>query len=310
MAYDTESGRVIMYGGITGTAIELNNQNHETWSYDSARQLWTRMSPPVSPDGYFAELVYDSKADRVILVTPAEASSFSNFDFKRMHTWAYDFNTDTWVRRADGPFGRFGTRLAYDSKAGKLLLFGGVTPTGQGYLNDTWAYDYATDRWTELKPPVSPEPRSFHGMAYSTVADKTMVWGGDVNGASKLNLPRILWLYDYSTNTWTDFKYESGPIGLTAWRLVYDERADVFITFGGIPPNLGFTWSYDLKTNTWLRLEPAQNPGPLTVHSMVYANNEDRSFLFGGQQGSMPDNYISNTWVFDLKDNTWTNLSP
>lgn len=310
MAYDSESRRVIMFGGITGTACDLDDLNYETWSFDLASQRWTKMSPRISPDGYFAELIYDSRADRVILVTPADASTPTSFDFKRLHTWAYDFNTDSWVRRADGPSGRTGHRLAYDSRAGKVLLFGGVSQVGQKYLNDTWAYDYQTDRWVELKPPLSPEPRSYHGMAYSTAADKTMVWGGDVNGDSSMNLPHSVWFYNYTANTWEIVPYKNAPAGFTAWGLVYDEKADLFVAFGGVPPNLGFTLSYDLKTNTWQRVKTAQNPGPLTYHSMVYVTNQGGSILFGGQQGRIKGNFIANTWFFDLKEKSWKMSHP
>jgi hypothetical protein len=92
--------------------------------------------------------------------------------------------------------------------------------------------------------------------------------------------------------------------------MVYDEKADVSIIFGGIPPTIVMTWAYDLNSNTWQKMEPVQNPGPLTLHSLVYDSNLDRSILFGGQLGNVEYNYLAKTWVYDLNANTWTNVSP
>jgi len=40
--------------------------------------------------------------------------------------------------------------MAYDPETGQVIMFGGFD--GNQYLNDIWAYDPATNEWTELIP--------------------------------------------------------------------------------------------------------------------------------------------------------------
>ena len=49
--------------------------------------------------------------------------------------------------------------MVYDSRADRVLLFGGAELSANAGLNDLWAYDYETNTWTERHPAVSPPPR-------------------------------------------------------------------------------------------------------------------------------------------------------
>lgn len=42
-----------------------------------------------------------------------------------------------------------------------------------------WAYDFATNRWTELSPAGDrPPARRFHSMVYDSGANKMILFGG------------------------------------------------------------------------------------------------------------------------------------
>src|SRR5512145_3445312 len=85
VTYDTESKRVIVYGGQTGNFFQDPIYlSHETWSFDPDTNIWTLMSPAVSPGGSSGgDMTYDSKRDLSIL-------SVISDDFSRLETWAYD----------------------------------------------------------------------------------------------------------------------------------------------------------------------------------------------------------------------------
>ena len=82
-----------------------------------------------------------------------------------------------WDVNADGLFGapnlrvvvgdpppvRSSHALAYDASAGKVILFGGYGFDGS--LNDTWAYDYASNNWTNRNPANPPPVRDAHALA-------------------------------------------------------------------------------------------------------------------------------------------------
>jgi len=105
-----------------------------------------------------------------------------------------------------------------DGRSGKLLLTGGVsqiegaaggglTPWaviggyGTGELDDTWAYDYNTNTWTEMAPEFSPGLRSWHSMAYDAATQKVVFFGGAPRRDPLFH--DDTWLYDPSANTWS-----------------------------------------------------------------------------------------------------------
>jgi len=300
MAYDAESDLVIMYGGQTGYWLDPEHQNHETWSFNAKNNTWTQMSPAISPGGVGGgDMTYDSKADRIIL-------SVISVDLTTLETWAYDANSDTWTRLADGPYNMLGQRIAYDTESDRTIMFGGFEMTKYKYVDETWAYDYNTDTWTNMQPPYRPYGRNYHGMAYDPKADRVVVWGGD-KGASK---KEDVWTYDYNTNTWERFKYDYGPTNRYYHTLVYNDKADKIITYGGYSYGNDETWTYDLNTNTWQQMYPADNPGIISRYTMVYAKDANRIILFGGQDGAERFQYVGDTWSYDLENNTWSNVSP
>lgn len=310
MAYDSESRRMIMYGGQTGNYKNASSYNYETWSFDPATNIWKKMAPAVVPGGNGGEMAYDSRADRVIMVVLTDPATPNFFDYKASQTWAYDYNTDTWTKLGDGPSGkgRIGGRIVYDSKADKIILFGGVTVLGENKaFNETWVYDYNSNTWTQMQPNINPEPRNFQGMAYDPKSNRTIVWGGsDFAGPS----PKPLWSYDYNTNSWEEIKYDQGPTARDYNGFMYNEKTDRFILYGGFIGGTDETWVYDLNSNTWQQMQPTQNPGKLSRHGMVYSPDTDKVILFGGQIGNTEFYYSANTWIYDPNANTWTDVTP
>ena len=300
MTYDSESKLVILYGGQTGAWSDPTQWNHETWVFDAEESVWTQKSPFVIPGGSLGgSMTYDSKADRSILVVMSD-------DWATLQTWAYDANADTWTQLADGPMIMLGHRIAYDAESDRTIMFGGFEMTKYKYIDETWAYDYNTNTWTNMDPPYRPYGRNYHGMAYDPNADRVVVWGGDKGAGKK----EEMWTYDYNTNSWQRYKYDDGPDSRVYANLVYDNNADKFIMYGGYPYGNDETWLYDLNTNTWQQLHPADNPGIISRYTIAYAENANRTILFGGQDGPTRFNFINKTWSYDLENNSWSNVSP
>ena len=245
-------------------------------------------------------MVYDTESDRVILFGGVNAS----FAGERT-TWAYDFNTDTWTKQAPGPAARQAPRMAYDAESDRVILFGGEADTGgRPVLKDTWAYDFNTDSWTEMKPSISPPAQFFHTMTYDAESDRVLMWKGGSDNS--------VWAYDFNTNTWMDNETVERPSkGVCGW-LAYDSESDRSILFGGGgwegSNTTDETWAYDYNTNTWTKMEPSEVPGKLTGHAMVYNPTLDLVVLFGGRAGS-GTRHTAETWTYDLNSDTWTNVT-
>ncbi len=310
MAYDTKAKLVILYGGISGYWADPSAWNTDTWTYDPVKNLWTKKSPAIHPAGsHGGSMVYDSKADRMILSLPTDDTAAPGTP---MATWAYDLKKDTWERRAEGPMMMAGGQLlAYDAESDRTIMFGGMAVPEWQERDVTWAYDYNTNTWTNMQPFKHPEGIDSVGMVYDSKADRVVLWGDYGRKWYNASLEDAVWTYDYNTNTWQKFDHHKtdGPLVRDYNKLAYDEVADKIIMYGGYWFGNDETWVYDLNTDTWEQMLPAANPGPLSVYSMVYVKDINKTILFGGGDLGTYE-FKTDTWSYDLGANTWTLVYP
>lgn len=299
MAYDSESGQVVLYGGQTVALGDSIQPNRETWLLDPYTRIWTKMNPTDTPGGFSGgDMTYNSNADRSIL-------SVISDDWDTLQTWAYDANLDTWTQLADGPVAMVGQRIVYDAESDRIIMFGGFTITDYKVYDETWAYDYNTNTWTKMQPRIHPSGRNYIGMVYDSKADRVIMWGDYKKYTPAAD--SSVWTYDYNTNTWQEFEHKKdGPSVRDYMMLAYDEKADKIIMYGGYSYGNDETWTYDLSTDTWQQMQPTDNPGPLSRYAMVYAKNINQTILFGGRIGSQRFVYNPDTWYYKFKSDRWT----
>jgi N-acetylneuraminic acid mutarotase len=178
LVYDSESDKIILFGGVTGD--DATDTTDETWVFDYSTNTWTKMNPAVSPQpAYFVQTAYDPTSDRVILWGGLPASTENAIWFydynsdawqkesyqagprpdgdgsmvysERLHLiylyvrdqfWSYDPGNHRWKKLNGGPGRRYGISIGYDEAAQRVVLFGGA-----GYETDTWVYDPAKGKW-------------------------------------------------------------------------------------------------------------------------------------------------------------------
>jgi N-acetylneuraminic acid mutarotase len=191
--YDPARDQVLLFGG-SGLEGMLN----DTWAYDPENETWSALDPSGGMPGPrgFLELVLDPESGTVILFGGGtEEDDFND-------TWAYDPAGNRWMDLAPTgtvPTERSGYAVVYDSRAGRMILFGGFNATAE--FNDTWAYDPATNRWTDLAPAGTlPSVRGFHAMVYDPQTGRVIMFGG-FDGERYLN---DTWTYDPATNEWIE----------------------------------------------------------------------------------------------------------
>lgn len=90
MAYDAESDRVILVGGTAG--------GDEVWAYDYNSNTWTELESDANlSERRYHVMAYNAAIDRIILFGGQKHGADSN------ETWAYDYNSDTWIKMAPHP---------------------------------------------------------------------------------------------------------------------------------------------------------------------------------------------------------------
>jgi N-acetylneuraminic acid mutarotase len=142
------------------------------------------------------------------------------------------------------------------------MPFGGTNPSDGSLVNDTWAYDYHSNRWTDLAPRHPPAPRMTHYMAFEPRTNRLVMFGGFL--APYDQATGDTWIYDVAANRWSQvFPKES--LGPRAWHVMSRTNGPV-VLFGGGPDQAGWTnetFLYDSRANTWEQVAGGNGEGHL-----------------------------------------------
>ncbi len=313
MVYDSATGTAYIFGGIDQATPNLDYPLFDVWSYNTVTRRWTMLlNDPGLYNAFQRDAVaLDPESRKVVLY-----STFVNCNWKHrwycgVETWLYDLGTNTFENVTSGtePPLRWGSRMVYDTGSRRAILFGGSDGYTSETLNDTWAYDFASNTWTRMFPGESPPPHHFAAMAYHPRADRTVLFGGyDIYADTVRN---DTWAYDYDTNTWTDLAPTDPPPPRLYHALAWDRWSNDLILFGGVSypyePVLDDTWAFDLTGNTWTPLAPQASPSARAWHAMV--GTREGVLLFGGSPVHSPFT-DDDTWVFDAPANRWKEVRP
>jgi hypothetical protein len=198
-AFDPDSSRVWFY-----------LWNH-TFRYDAAERSYSFFEPATDPAGgpdsprlLWGAMAYDAVDDEILLFGGGNVLD----DDGSPGTWIYEVATNTW-RRVEGPEPgpRALSPLVVDPDTRKALLFGGDEL--DRLLSDTWAFDFATETWSQLTPAEGPAPRAGHQLLFLPTSRRIVLLGGydygsstDYTAAHTVGRPLELWRFDWSPPSW------------------------------------------------------------------------------------------------------------
>jgi N-acetylneuraminic acid mutarotase len=200
--------------------------------------------------------------------------------------------------------------MACYPSTGRVIMFGG-NYGGDNTLDETWAYDWASNTWVNLNPKGAvPAARFLQSMDYSPSTRRVIMFGGD-SGMSVGGWFDDTWAYDPVANTWTELQ-PTGPVppARSLSVMIYAQVTGRLIMFGGDNQGgyLNDTWAYDPVGNTWSELKPAGTVPPARgQHSMVYDSSSGQVIMFGG---SGHYGFLNDIWAYDPAANIWTEVEP
>jgi hypothetical protein len=164
-------------------------------------------------------------------------------------TWTWNGLTLAQLSPPSSPSARALHAMAYDSTRQRVVLFGGcVGATSPSSLGDTWEWD--GQNWSQSNPPVSPTPRRGHAMAYDSVRQRVVLFGGASSAPSVYH--DDTWEWD-GTN-WALVSVAARPPGRWGHAMAYDESMNRMVVFGG-------TFDQGPLNDTWVLFDsdiPAQ----------------------------------------------------
>jgi hypothetical protein len=193
LAYDEARGTTVLFGGNWGPPP----WPRDTWTWNGAS--WTRAATDGPTGRSRTSMVYDSKREQILLfggagMPPRPKEPFVMFG----DTWVW--KNGAW-RELPGqaPPARYAHAMAFDSRRGVIVLYGGATMTADGrtaHYEDMWQWD--GERWTEIKP-AGPRPgkRYSPAMAYDASRDRVVLHGGlEVRGRGDFIALEDVWEWD------------------------------------------------------------------------------------------------------------------
>lgn len=229
-ALDPRRGRVVLFGGRTGSA-----RFDDTWEYAGS---WTKLAV-VGPSGRAnVSFVYDVARDQFVL--------FGGWDVNLSYlpeTWILDASGWRTVAVSATPSPRRAAAMAFDEARGNAVLFGGSD--GSVLYDDTWLWTGTT--WTPLAPSTKPGPRAFAGIVYDPVRQRSVLFGGLDPNFQPLD---DTWEWDGAN--WIAIATPTRPPG-RACTLAWDAaRKRVILVAGGNGTSRNDVWDYD--GTTWSRM--------------------------------------------------------
>jgi hypothetical protein len=208
--------------------------------------------------------------------------------------------------------------LAYDSRRGRSVLFGGVAT--YTVLGDTWEFDGVD--WGQATVPSFLGIRQGHAMAFDAARGRCVLYGGFQSSAAGSGNQLVdLWGYDgaawqlgqpgpgalaydslrerlylFSIDTWFAdaagwHRVATAPPARGG--VVFEAASGRFVVFSGTG-NAAETWTFD--GSNWVRQTPATSPPARTQFGLAYDAARARTVLFGGNDGM---NDLADTWEFD-----------
>ena len=248
MAYDSESDRIILFGGVDKSVSVIG----ETWAYDYNTDTWQQLSSGPAPR-WGANLVYDPVSDKIVLFGGIADTCFTGRPEMYDDTWIYDYNTDTWTEQFpdDHPPKNGGFLFTYSTKEKGMITFGGI---GTGLNADVWAYDSSLNEWSKVGR-ISGGPDYRSQMVYDSESDRfitILFLNQNYNMVYDLNTDYLDTRHDLSTGS----KF---PILRYNNAVIYIEDLDRVFYYGGFNQDgspASDAWLYDLNSNIWEMVSP------------------------------------------------------
>lgn len=295
IVYDTSRDIAILYGGGESGVFY-----RDTWQFDFNTLEWTNLtSANQGPEVWTHGMVYDTVNDKVILFG-GSSSTVSRLD----ETWAFDYSMKTWSQLfpSTSPPARYRTDMVFDSVNGVALLIGGADSLTSPY-SGPWAYNYATNTWTDMSP-TSPPPGVYGPQAVFIPDRESLFLFGGNDGAYDGYTWAVSTSYEYfyTNNTWRAVPSTTQPTSRAHGQITYDSLNKKVVVYSGSDWGCAGTceqydmWEYSFEDEDWTEVSGPHEPGYTIIGDMLYHEGTQRILLFGGS--GLSSVHYGETWIY------------
>ncbi len=305
MVYDQKNDSVLLFGGY-----DAQGRRNDTWAFNCTSENWEEITPKdgVKPAArVYHAMIYNTLNETTLLFGGDDGDPLND-------TWEFNYTEKEWSKLVvnNAPAPRWLHSMAWDVHNNLSILFGGSDWGTSTYHGDTWAFNRTNKTWVNRAPSSAPTHRDGHAMAYDVHNRSLILYGG--YGAEEGQKLNDTYEYNYTANKWTEQSPTNWPLKRNKHSMVYDEKTRRIVLFGGAASfHTGTShaseevWLYDTHNTTWE--QRSLIPTPREDHAMVFIPTNDRVLLFGGKHwdGSKM-RYHDDSWMYDIKNTTWTRL--
>lgn len=206
---------------------------------------------------------------------------------------------------AAAPGARYETRMVYDQKVQRIVLFGGLTTvdtgTAKSYdLGDTWEWNGL--KWIERFTPTAPSDRSSYMMVYDSNRQHTVLFGGK-NGTTYLN---DTWKYE--SGTWSQINTPNMPPARVLGGGAFDPIRDRFIVYGGTGIDsaqkaFAYRDMWEFDGTTWTQV--GDNGPDVAKPLLVYDRARNKVLMLATDTA-----LATHMYSYDAGTKSWTELKP
>jgi cysteine-rich repeat protein len=272
-AYDPMRRRVVLFGGQTDS---LGTSVNDTWEWDGTQ--WSSAAPTAKPPVRGGAMMSYDTGTRSVMLFGGDSNNSSYLTYADL--WSY--NGSTWSQPAlsTGRSGVFNSGMVYDIAANRAVTFGGRDDgsTGGGtfqVLNTTWYWD-ATG-WHQLSPVTVPTVREDFGIAYDTVRNRTVMYGGQDSSGNVTSE-----VSEWNGTTWANLSPPvAGPDPRVGLELVYNPDAARVLVFGN-SDNLNGEDLWEWNGTAWTQRTVVGKITPRYREAVAYDNGHHCLLVFSG----------------------------
>ncbi|NHJ87277.1 MAG: hypothetical protein FK734_17570 [Asgard group archaeon] len=259
MAYNTITGKILLFGGISKAT---GSQVNDTWEFNPTTNLWTELHPTNAPSARAAhEMYFDPEYNEVILYAGVHSSVSTCNDM-----WAYNFTANNWyeINHTNSPGYGYGQSFVYD-EVNKVGVFFGGRFDDMTLKNDVWLFNRSSISWIKKEPTIKPQERYHLAMVYNPIEHYFVMFGGD-NEFVPARALSDTWIYNSQSNEWAEVQTNIYPPACCKHEMVYDQYLDRVILFGGVGEAFSVPynemWFFNCNTSTWSQY-PATTAAPI-----------------------------------------------
>jgi hypothetical protein len=259
-------------------------------------------------------MAYDPGNNEIVLFGGSESVDGTQ---RLADTWTRDINGWHAESPAHWPCTRHSPRMVWDGT--QIMMFGGNGGSDcsvPGNQPDTWLWDGSD--WTQCTCSTHPTKREGEGLAYDSLHDNVVLFGGTGSCPTDATKCSDTWLWDGSAWSVCDPETDCAthPPARGSPAMEFHAHRELVILYGGKGTSLlDDTWSWD--GDSWSEVLNLTDPSPRTGARMVYDPSHENLVMFGGCTGSCgtfesqvstvtDDSYTLNGGDWTL----WSNAAP